>query len=1039
MITIHTRKLISFLCLLLLVLALCVPAAASDITGDLVGPITPVGPIQPVDPTPEEPEEPEVTAYQPSTASEARFVPTYIKRNMDYDSETPEEIQMLYNPETAKLALELVRATYAIGKDDSWRQAMYDLGYDQLKMTENNQVYNLGFIPMEDNSNLPVALQAVNAIIGIQDVTYNGQTKHAIAIAFRGTQDLSDLLTDGFFIALDEDWLHVGFALNARDMYKNISEQISFTVDGKSITLSQIFTEMQEENSDYCMLVAGHSLGGALVDVFVGHELYEAGVHPSNVVGYAFAPAKSASTFYDYPYSNIFNIINEDDIIPYVGADTHIGTNFYYAPDDTFREAYYSEFAPGYSTGWWRSIVGALASNLSAHSGRGVYPHIAEKIEENLSSYTGYSTSADNEWTQTVTLNSSCFGNFAGSISSTGPVTFQNHSLHVGGDLNLDFSMIMQHPDDYLLVNGDLSIEPRQEQSDHLSAGTVELKGDVYLDNLVTDNYAYYETGTHKTIFSGDGYQEFWGSNVYQAQFENLYLENPHVDFGTTIAQLKLREDTTITATENLRIAGSLELNGYTLTVQHPTLLVELGRENTLNGKLLISGNLLAQDTLTFDQAEIRITGNCELRESLVMQHEDDYLLVRGDFIVEHGTYPDDPVGADHLTAGTVELKGNYIQHNGNGSSYYAYCETGTHQTIFSGDKSQRIIMSNTREIDQFYNLVLTNPLVDLGVVHRMRLGADATITETPRLTVNNLLDLNGHTLSLSGDADIRAMQTAENDTGHLQVAGNLFLYETAVSGQITVGGNLESTKALTFADATVTVGGSCALSESLVMRHPGDYLLVCGNLDIEEHTQIPEDHLTAGTVEVKGWFRVDRYSPDRSYWETGSHRTIFSGTAEQDIYLNSSANQFWNPIIRNPLVNFRSKIASLVLQADTSITGTPNLQVGILDLNGHHLIYTGRLTLDTPASTASGSMLQVSSQKGVVSVSGIVSEEMPVRVLVIGYDSHNRMLVCEVITVSSAAAVQSIDTTQWSNCTTIKTFILDDSYVPLSPTIPVS
>ena len=110
----HTirRSAILFLLLFLLFSLFCPVVSAEGIADSTIKPVDPLGPIVPADPV--EPEEPEITVYTPSTAVQARYVPTYIYRNVDQNAENGEEVQMLYNPETAKMAMELSVSAYNI-------------------------------------------------------------------------------------------------------------------------------------------------------------------------------------------------------------------------------------------------------------------------------------------------------------------------------------------------------------------------------------------------------------------------------------------------------------------------------------------------------------------------------------------------------------------------------------------------------------------------------------------------------------------------------------------------------------------------------------------------------------------------------------------------------------------------------------------------------------------------------------------------------------------------------------------------------------
>lgn len=523
--------------------------------------------------------------------------------------------------------------------------------------------------------------------------------------------DFADVITD---INLIPNFygVHSGFADVANDFTRDC-DKIKFSIEGKTVSLADMILDMKNEGSKYQLLVTGHSLGGAVADVFVAQNLVNFNnVDPSNVVAYTFAAARSVSSSYSYDYHNIINIINADDIVPTIGGSQHIGDNIVYTPDDTFRKANYgSNYVGGHTSAWWTNAVDSAKTGFVAHKLKPVYNSIIDAIQFNLSDYTEYNTISNQNWFDSVTINQNCFGKIEGDLETNDSLVLENGSLEVTGNATIS-KLDMTHDMDYLLVDGNLEISGGYDNlyndcSKHLSSGTVELKGDFKsIDS--SGYYGYYETGEHKTVFSGNKTQKIsFASNYGNNRFENLILKNENINFATPISYLKLCEDTVITSEQPLVISNTLDLNGFTLQANN---VIYKGGDMVVQGKNnKIIGNFTTIGRLVFNKGYLEITGDCSLGTEgntqycyLSMTHESDYLLVDGNFTIGYS-----PLYATKLlTAGIVEVKGNFKDIGS--SSCETYRETDNHKTILSGNDVQTVTIVN-KGGHSFANLVLEN------------------------------------------------------------------------------------------------------------------------------------------------------------------------------------------------------------------------------------------------------------------------------------------------------------------------------------------
>lgn len=1016
------------------------------------------------------------TAYIPSNALEARNVPAAICMQVGDE----EQWHTFYNPETAKMALELSEASYGIGEGYGygWELTMKHYGYQQLQFTENNAKYAektfLHGYKIIENGQIPMMPRAVNAIIGIRPMEYNGKTRYAVAIAFRGTDvtDPEDWLADLKAISNDEGF-HQGMAENADFFCDVIGESVEFTVGGKTYSLNRIIEEMQEPNSKFCIIVTGHSLGGGLANLLVGRNMYNAGVHPSNVAAYTFAAAATAPGSYKYPHDNIYNIINKDDLVPELTVAMHkqIGRNFTYQPDDAFRIEHYGEIAAdydGFDSGWWRTVGFAL-SGFKPHNLKAVYRPILEIVSADIaegtadarSDYSCFSTAGYNNFgLGEAVIDPYTFGHFTDEVLSPG-MRFEGGVLWMEDDLNLSGSLKMSDPDDYLLVEGDLTIsEGSTNDENHLSDGTLELHGDFY--TTTGDGYFYHATGNHRTVFNGSGVQTVaTNGNDQKTWYANLHIHNPKVNFQSAVPNFPLGEDAELTDTNILTVGHEIDLNGYTLqqagSLSARMMIMDGGTLEVgghadvhtitmLDGMMTVGGDLEVQSYLPFADGQVIVGGDCRLERSLLMQAEEDYLQVDGDLFL--WAMSDQGIPDDHLSAGTVELKGD-LDIDGFGTcTANVYRESGTHKTILSGSEPQTIWFARAGGDNRFENLCIRNPQTRLYHLQDVGLGEDAVITladggNEERIFIEGLLDLKEHTMTIDTTAwtnityaavTVHSLQSSGE--GVLEVMGDMTLSGGAVDGRLIVSDSFTSTETLTFDGAQIRVGGDCALKKSMIMQNESDYLRVDGNLTVSSKVKLPDDHLSAGTVELKGDLQTSNGSNYIVYLASGTHRTIFSGTGEQKVSMGGmTSDKILQACLRNPKVILEA-VHTLRLMESGALAEPGRCHIyGTLDYNGYKLAALG--TFGRCNSVAGGSntvQLAIDRQSETVIVTRPteIEPEETIRILFTGYDEENRMTICQVMEFRSESAMsEHMCLENWPECARIQVFLLEGDYAP--------
>ncbi|HNW86672.1 MAG TPA: hypothetical protein PLP25_09000 [Candidatus Limiplasma sp.] len=170
--------------------------------------------------------------------------------------------------------------------------------------------------------------------------------RYVVAIGFMGT---GSRFYDWFsnFRFTSEDGFHKGFQ-QLTEYFEQSADRILFPATAAalhmpSLSLRNILAEMRDPDSRFSLWMAGHSQGGAVMQVFCHRLLENWGVLPRHVVGYGFAsPTVSAGPTGRSPAAYpLYHIINTDDLVPRVGALKHLGICLRYEADEGLRNIAY--------------------------------------------------------------------------------------------------------------------------------------------------------------------------------------------------------------------------------------------------------------------------------------------------------------------------------------------------------------------------------------------------------------------------------------------------------------------------------------------------------------------------------------------------------------------------------------------------------------------------------------------------------------------------------------------------------------------------
>ncbi len=411
-----------------------------------------------------------------------------------------------------------------------------------------------------------------------------------------------------------------------------------------------------------------------------------------------------------------------------------------------------------------------------------------------------------------------------------------------------------------------------------------------------------------------------------------------------TLMSNNMTIDKDLKLTGDMHTAGSLYLDGGTIALNGHTLTVDgdlIQSRGTLSidgGKLNVGGGYyIAQRSENNDSGKT-VYEYSSASALLKMVNEADYVKVNGDFMA----YGDDESGL--LTAGTMEIGGNFRQLSQYGGSSHNFNTSGTHKVIFTGTGNREIYFANP-SFSGFTNVEFLNGSISIpNGIRGFGLTRDLTIT-SDFLRIYETLELNGHTLNVTGDL-IQAYGTLFIDGGKLNVGGGYYIADRSeVSG------------------SGETVYEYSSVAASLKMVNEADRVKVNG--DFVAHGVDESGLLTAGTMEIGGNFSQyggsSHGGSPYSFNTSGTHKVIFTGTGNREIYFaKPSASGFTNVEFLNGSISIPNGIKGFVLSNDLTLTGNFLGIDGTLDLNGHTLNIKGDLVQSRGTLFVNGGKLNV-------------------------------------------------------------------------------
>lgn len=172
-----------------------------------------------------------------------------------------------------------------------------------------------------------------------------GPQRYLVAIGFMGTgKRVYDWLAN--IRIQNEEGMHQGTLQLTRRFEENLAEivfpETARELGVERLTLQDILQECRRPDSRFKIWMAGHSQGGGVMQLFA-YRAISRGVLRSHMIGYGFASPSVlfGNSKMDVQGIPLFHLINEDDLVPRLGARVHVGQCLLYRPTAEMRISCY--------------------------------------------------------------------------------------------------------------------------------------------------------------------------------------------------------------------------------------------------------------------------------------------------------------------------------------------------------------------------------------------------------------------------------------------------------------------------------------------------------------------------------------------------------------------------------------------------------------------------------------------------------------------------------------------------------------------------
>ncbi len=568
-----------------------------------------------------------------------------------------------------------------------------------------------------------------------------------------------------------------------------------------------------------------------------------------------------------------------------------------------------------------------------------------------------------------------------GNLTVNGELHLNGHRILVHGDITLNSTLYMEEGylqvegslvvnyygvtsmtslNDYIEVAGDYVYNSSYHYNRVISSGTMAIGGNIYGSNG-TDycSTSFIFDKACKVIMNGDSAQTIDVRTDSGLQIRNLIIENTSEEgvisnyilncdnitdkerklyykaegeFGET-----LTEDKTVEG--NYCLLGEiLDLAGHNLTVQGDFLHA--------GGKILINGGSL---TIEGDyKKQYCYTENGEEHTNystgrLIMQNEQDYVLIEGDYI-DSGWITTE----GDLTAGVLELKGSILADDS--LRHPLFYAKEAHQVKLTGE-GQQIIRNGADYTGNFIRFA--HLTVDQSGSGSVVLESAIAVTQS----VSHFSD------SITGTTRLDGAKIASGDLyGDIKIENNYsFSSDVMIHGNLYMGYNYYYGRNMSVNNCHVTVTGNLyhinmtpvLTGEQAMLTVMGDYVLQSSSYNT----------VNTGIIQIGGDLKRNG---DASISFGNDAEVHFIGDSVQTVSVSHARTLLTNVVVDNPegvvvednigVVNVSCKrgvlsyasggVHGFTVEEDGEYEGDLIIGGGVFDLNGHNYRVKGNLII---------------------------------------------------------------------------------------------
>ena len=192
-------------------------------------------------------------------------------------------------------------------------------------------------------------------LMGHRKITYQGQEHEVLIVSLRGTNGTNSEWSSNFDVGADTSAYYNAVGVS-HPHWKNKAHHKGFDVASNRVydKLKTYISQYVDTSLPVHVLVNGHSRGAAIANILAKDLVDETSYQ---VYGYTYATPNTTTATNTANYPMIFNIMNSDDIIPYMPL-TQWGFNRYGVNKSISVASYYEDSVGGYDEGTFEWLCG---------------------------------------------------------------------------------------------------------------------------------------------------------------------------------------------------------------------------------------------------------------------------------------------------------------------------------------------------------------------------------------------------------------------------------------------------------------------------------------------------------------------------------------------------------------------------------------------------------------------------------------------------------------------------------------------------------